>query len=251
MTRIKNFKNILIVGATSAIATETAKLFTHCECSFFLIARNEEKLNTVASDLSSKGASKIGKETADLNVLDNHFSLIQKARDFLGNIDLMLIAHGSLPNQKQCEQFPAELQLALSTNFLSIVSIVTAAANVFEQQENGTIAVISSVAGDRGRKSNYIYGAAKGGTNIFLQGLRNRLHSKNIQVLTIKPGFVNTPLTKHISQNFLFVQPEVIAKGIVKALATNKHTVYLPSFWRLLMLVIRSIPECIFKRLSL
>jgi short-subunit dehydrogenase len=111
--------------------------------------------------------------------------------------------------------------------------------------------VISSVAGDRGRQSNYIYGSAKGALNIYLQGLRNRLHKANVQVLTIKPGFVDTPMTHEFKKGLLWVKPQTIAKDIVKGITHRRHEIYTPGFWRFIMLIIKLIPECLFKRLKL
>jgi len=140
----------------------------------------------------------------------------------------------------------------MDINFLSVVSLLTPIANRFEENKRGTIAVISSVAGDRGRQSNYVYGAAKSGLDAFLQGLRNRRSKADVHVLTIKPGFVDTPMTAHIPERGpLWAQPEDVAKGIVSAIEKQKYVVYLPRFWSLIMLIIRSIPERIFKKLSL
>jgi decaprenylphospho-beta-D-erythro-pentofuranosid-2-ulose 2-reductase len=124
-------------------------------------------------------------------------------------------------------------------------------AKQLEQQGHGCIAVISSVAGDRGRQSNYVYGTAKGALSIFLQGLRNRLGKTGVQVLTIKPGFVDSPMTKDFDKGLLWVKPAMIAQGILRAIEKKKEVVYLPFFWRYIMLIIKMIPEKIFKRLTL
>jgi short-subunit dehydrogenase len=136
---------------------------------------------------------------------------------------------------------------------LSVVSLLTPLANQFASKGRGLLAVISSVAGDRGRQSNYVYGAAKSGLDAYLQGLRNRLFKSGVQVLTIKPGFVDSPMTAHIEGRggALWAQPEDIAQGIVKAIEKRKDVVYLPGFWALIMLIVRSVPEWLFKRLSL
>ena len=120
-----------------------------------------------------------------------------------------------------------------------------------EERKYGCIAVISSVAGDRGRQSNYIYGTAKGALTLFLQGLRNRLARSNVQVLTLKPGFVDTPMTAHLKKGLLFVSPETIAKGILRSIQKKKNEVYLPWFWYFIMKIIKTIPEFIFKRMKL
>ena len=156
-----------------------------------------------------------------------------------------------MPDQKACE---ASVELTLreiDTNALSVIALSTLLAQDFAAQGSGTLAVISSVAGDRGRQSNYVYGAAKCMLDLFLQGLRNRLARQGVHVLTIKPGFVATPMTAAFPKGALWAKPEVIADGIVRAIAAQRDVVYLPGFWRLIMLVIRHIPEAIFKRLSL
>ena len=244
-------RRILIVGATSAIAQETAKRFASVGESLFLVARNKEKLEAVAQDLRVRGAAKVECAVLDMNDLERHEPLLQEATEALGGLDGVLIAHGTLPDQKACEASYAVAEQELKTNFLSIVSLLTPLANRFEAQRGGFIAVISSVAGDRGRGSNYLYGAAKGGVSLFLQGLRNRLHPAGVSVITIKPGFVDTPMTQDIEKNALFAQPEKVAAGIVRAIDKEREVVYLPSFWRFVMMMIRSVPEPLFKRLKL
>ena len=244
-------RRILIVGATSAIAQEVSKRFASAGESLFLVARDGTKLDSVAQDLRVRGAAKVACKVMDVNDFEAHEPLVQAAADALGGLDGVLIAHGTLPDQKACEADFAVAERELKTNFLSVVSLLTPIANRFEAQRGGFIAVISSVAGDRGRGSNYLYGAAKGGVSLFLQGLRNRLHPAGVSVITIKPGFVDTPMTADIDKNALFAQPERVAAGIVKAVEQKREVVYLPPFWRAIMLLIRAVPEPIFKRLKL
>lgn len=207
-------RKVLIVGATSAIAQETAKRFAEGGDQLFLAGRSPEKLDALVADLRVRGADKVASLALDLNDFDRHPYLINMASEALGGLDTVLIAHGTLSDQKACEQ---DFQVALKeyhTNFLSVVSLLTLLANRFEAQGHGCLAVISSVAGDRGRQSNYFYASAKGGLSVFLQGLRNRLASKGVQVLTIKPGFVDTPMTTGFKKGALWVGPNVIAAGI-------------------------------------
>lgn len=241
-------RKILICGATSAIARETAKLFARDGDHFFLVGRNAEKLRAVARDLKVRGAEKAECFTADLNDFDMHEEMIRKAVESLGGLDTVFIAHGSLSDQKQCEKDYRHAEHELRTNFLSVVSLLTPIANLFEAQGGGTITVISSVAGDRARRSNYIYGTAKGALSLFLQGLRNRLNGKGTHVLTVKPGFVDTPMTEDLPKNMLFARPEQIAKGIYRAINKKKDVVYLPGYWRVIMGLIKHIPERYFKR---
>jgi len=244
-------KRILILGATSAIAEQTARRYAERGEQLLLVARDEDKLKRLADDLKIRGADKTAWQAADLNETEQHATLLDKVRQELGELDMVLITYGTLGDQKAGEtDFNNALQ-ELQTNCLSVLSLLTHIANRFEAQQSGTIVVISSVAGDRGRQSNYIYGTAKGALTIFLQGLRNRLSKAGVQVITIKPGFVDTPMTKDFKKGLLWVKPEVIANGIINAVDKRKDIVYLPFFWRYIMLVIKLIPEKFFKKMSL
>ncbi len=245
-------KQVMVIGATSAIAQSVARLYAVRGARMFLVARNAERLAAVADDLRVRGAAAVDFIAADLADHGRHGEILAAAWSALPGMDVALIAHGVLPDQSQCQLSVADTLHALNINFLSVVSLLTPLANQFEASQRGTIAVISSVAGDRGRKSNYIYGSAKSGLDAFLQGLRNRLSKLGVHVVTIKPGFVDTPMTAHIPERgLLWAQPEDVAAGIVNAIDKQKDVVYLPRFWALIMLIIRSIPERIFKRLNL
>jgi short-subunit dehydrogenase len=187
----------------------------------------------------------------DLNSLDRHQELIQMAIDTLGGLDIVLISHGTLGDQQLCQQSVSKTIEELNTNFTSVISLLTILANYFEQQRHGCIAVVTSVAGDRGRPSNYIYGTSKGAVTIFLQGLRSRLYKSSVTVLTIKPGLVDTPMTASLRKGLLFAQPGKVGKGIYKAIKKRKDVLYIPWFWRPIILIVKSIPEGIFKRLSM
>jgi short-subunit dehydrogenase len=177
--------------------------------------------------------------------------MLQRAEQFLGGLDTVLIAYGTLSDQKGCES-SVELTLSeLKTNAVSAVALLVPVANRFAEQKAGTIAVISSVAGDRGRASNYVYGSAKALLTTFLSGLRQRLRPLGVAVVTIKPGFVDTPMTAAFKKGALWAQPQQVAAGIVRAIDRRSGTVYVPGFWRLIMFIIRAIPESVFVRLQL
>lgn len=218
---------------------------------FMLVARNPRKLSTVAQDLVTRGAGAVDTWVLDLNDTAAHEAMLSAAVERMGGIDLALIAHGVLGDQAAAEADFETAAAILHTNFISAVSLCTWLANYFESRGNGTLAVISSVAGDRGRKSNYLYGASKGALNVFLDGLRNRIDREGVQVLTIKPGFVATPMTAHVQRNALFASPDQIAKGIVRAVERRRDVVYLPWYWGGIMLAIRLIPGGIFKKMNL
>jgi len=242
---------ILIIGATSVIAHETTKYFAAEGAELFLVGRNPEKLAIIKADLEVRGAKCVETYVLDLAELDKHEVLINAAEKALGGLDAVLIAHGTLGDQA-ASQTSVEVTLKeLNTNFLSAISLLTIIGNRFEAQRRGVIAVISSVAGDRGRQSNYVYGTAKAGLTAFLQGLRNRLAKSNVTVLTIKPGIVDTPMTAQVKKNPLFANPAQVGYSIYKAMKAGKDEIYVPWFWRYIMLIIVHIPEFIFKRLSL
>lgn len=242
---------VLIVGATSAIAQETARLFAKEGAELFLVGRNADKLETVAADLRVRGAHQVETLVMDATELDRHQALFDQVLDSLGGLDTVLIAHGTLSDQDKAEQSVEETLRELNTNFLSAVSLSTIVANYFEKQKRGCLAVISSVAGDRGRQSNYVYGAAKGGLNVFLSGLRNRLFKSGVTVLTIQPGFVATPMTAHLKQGPLFVSAAKVGADIYQAIQKKRDVLYTPFFWRYIMLIIKNVPEPVFKRLKL
>ena len=243
-------KTVLALGATSAIGEATLRLLAERGARFYLVARNQEKLNAVAADLQTRGATGVATHVMDLDDTAAHAAMLAAAAQSLGTIDLALLAHGVLGTQEDTEASYAAAEAVLRTNFLSPVSLITWLANYFESTRQGTLAVISSVAGDRGRRSNYVYGASKGALNVFLEGVRARLDRVGVQVLTIKPGFVATPMTAHLPQGPLFAKPSQVAQGIVKAIEKRRDVVYLPGFWRVIMLIIRVIPGRIFKKLN-
>lgn len=244
-------KKIVIFGASSAIAAATAKIYATQGAEILLIARNAEKLEAVKNDLIARGAAKVQTIVSTLGETSGHKTLFAEIHLLQPEFDIALIAYGSLGNQQKQQVDFGEIKQELEINFISVVSLLTSLASYFSRKKSGTIAVISSVAGDRGRQSNYIYGAAKGALTITLQGLRNQLFPIGVHVLTIKPGFVDTPMTADVKKNFLFVTPEQIASGIVDAIEKKRDVAYLPWFWRYIMLIIRIIPEFIFKRLKL
>jgi decaprenylphospho-beta-D-erythro-pentofuranosid-2-ulose 2-reductase len=245
-------KKILMVGAGSAIAEATARLFAQRGDALFLVGRKADILESMCADLRVRGASTVGMQVMDANDFDAHEPMLQNAQNVLGgDLDTVLIAHGTLSDQKACEASVDLTMRELTTNALSFVALLTRLAPRFEQRKAGTIVVISSVAGDRGRQSNYVYGSAKALVTAFTSGLRQRLYASGVAVVTIKPGFVDTPMTASFPKGALWAKPQKIAAGIVSAVDHSSTVVYLPSFWRLIMFVIRSVPETVFRRLKL
>lgn len=244
-------RKIAIIGATSAIAEATARLFAADGDALFLVARNPQRLAAIAGDLRVRGASAAHTLEMDANAFERHATVLDRATEQLGGLDILLIAHGTLSDQAACER-SARLTLAeLNTNALSVISMLTEAANRFERQGAGTIAVISSVAGDRGRKSNYVYGTAKAAVSTFLEGLRHRLHEHGVHVLTIKPGMVDTPMTADFGKGMLWATPERVARDIHRAIKARRDVCYTPFFWWGIMRIIVLMPRRLFKRTGL
>jgi short-subunit dehydrogenase len=244
-------RKILVLGATSGIAEATCRIWATQGASLFLVARNPQKLAAVAADLRTRGASYVGTAVADLDDTDHHPELLAHAVNSLTGMDIAYLAHGILGEQADAEQdFNAAAQI-IYTNFMAPVSLLTWLANFCIQRHAGTLAVISSVAGDRGRKSNYLYGSSKAGLSAFLAGLRNRVDREGVHVLTIKPGPTRTAMTATMPNSEKFADVDSVAESIASAIDKRKDVLYVPFQWRAIMFVVRNIPERIFKKLNL
>lgn len=239
---------IVILGATSGVAQSVSKLIASADTEFYLVARDAEKLSMVAADLKARGST-VHEIVMDLAELDSHESLFAQIK--IANHVFMF--HSTLPDQSVLESDWKLAKQSLDVNLLSSLSLLHGFANQLEKQGNGSLVVVTSVAGDRGRASNYWYGTAKGALSIHCQGLRNRLSKVGVNVLTVKPGFIDTAMTSHIPKKpaALWASSDQVAQGIVNGWRKEKNVIYTPVFWRFIMLIITSIPETIFKRLSL
>jgi hypothetical protein len=241
----------LIFGATSAIAEATARRFAARGDSLFLVARNAERLQAVADDLRVRGAARVAHAVLDAADIDHFEAVLDAAATEIGALDAALIAHGTLPDQLACQGSPELTRQALTVNAISYLALCSLLANRMEAQGHGVIAVISSVAGDRGRQSNYVYGTAKATVSTFASGLRQRLRDRGVRIVTVKPGFVDTPMTAQFKKGLLWASPDSVAEDIVRAMDRGTPVIYTPWFWRPIMAIIRAIPEVIFRRLHL
>lgn len=213
---------ILIIGATSAIAQGVARIYAERGASISLAGRDRSKLEIIAADLIARGATEVSVNAA------------------APECDIALIAAGALSEN---------VRESIEVNFASVAENALELAR--RAKPGSVIAVITSVAGDRGRQSNFIYGSAKAGLDAFLSGLRNRFCKTGVHILTIKPGLVDTPMTAHLKKGPLYVSPDRAARGIVRAIESRADVAYVPWWWRIIMMVIRAIPEPIFKRMRL
>lgn len=243
--------NILIIGATSAIAQAAAREWATRGESFVLVARDRVKLDTIRDDLIARGAGEV--VILRENFLEHGASgpLCSKLEDLQLDLDVLFVACGMLPDAERAALDMEYLENTLRVNFIGILPYLEWAGRKFAQQRSGTIAVISSVAADRGRKGNYQYGAAKAGLDTYLSGLRNLLSKEGVHVLTIRPGFVDTPMTRSMKKGLLFSSPDRVGSDIVRAVARRSEILYSPWYWRWIMFVICAIPEKLFKRMTI
>jgi short-subunit dehydrogenase len=244
-------KRILVLGATSGIAEACCRLWAERGDSLYLVARNADRLGAVAADMRTRGASSVDTSVADLDDTSTHPELLAHAINSLGGLDIAFFALGVLGDQSEAERSFATANQTLHTNFTAPVSLLTWLANYCAQRHGGTLAVLSSVAGERGRKSNYVYGSSKAGLTAFVDGLRNRIDREGVRVMTIKPGPVKTAMTAGMKGSGKFADADSVAATLVKAIDKGTDVVYVPGIWRVIMAVIRAVPERIFKKLNL
>jgi short-subunit dehydrogenase len=244
-------RRILVLGATSGIAEAVCRRWAERGESLFLVARNEDKLAAVAADMRTRGAAYVDTAVADLDDTGIHAELLAHAINSLTGLDIAFLALGVLGDQPKAERSFLDAAQILHTNLVAPVSLLTWLGNYCAQRHAGTLAVLSSVAGERGRKSNYVYGSSKAGLTAFVDGLRNRIDRDGVHVMTIKPGPVKTAMTAGMKGSEKFADVESVATTLVKAIDRGTDIVYVPGVWRVIMAVIRSIPERIFKKLNL
>jgi len=239
-------RHVLIFGATSAVAAEVAVLCAARGDRLHLVGRTPSKLAEVEGRCAP---ARVTTQTADFSQLDQNPECVKIALSTLGRVDCALIAHGDLGDQLASEQSFVEAEKIFRVNFTSVVSLLIPLANHLEQARAGSLGVITSVAGERGRPRNYTYGAAKGALNVYLQGLRTRLYASGVSVTTLKLGPVDTPMTRDHKKHLLFGKPQSVARSILHALDTEVPEAYVPSFWRATMPIVRNTPEWLFQRL--
>jgi len=248
----KPVRRVAVFGATSDIAAAFARRCAEAGDRLVLIARDPNEMARLSADLLVRGAKQVVRIEADFSLGAALPETAIAAFEALGGLDIALIAYGSLPVQADLLTDPEAAEAALYLNFTSPALLSNLLANRFESAGAGTLAVITSVAGDRGRQSNYIYGAAKGGLQIFLEGLRHRLFPVGVNVLDIRPGFVATKMTEHLPKGGpLWATPEKVAADIAGAIEKRGAVLYTPWFWRGIMTVVGGLPRPLFHRSKL
>lgn len=244
-------KNLVVIGANSEIAKHTVSLWAYDFQHLFFFSRDVKNLQ--------KFKKKLLKSNPNLKITIKFFNAEKKASflmlkkfiNSLNSLDLLFIAYGFFLNQKKLESQPDsinEIRKIININLLSVINVVELFTSIFIKQKYGKLVVISSIAGDRGRRSNYIYGSSKAGLCAYLSGLRQRLLKDNIQVITVKPGIVNTPMIHNEKIPILLISdPKNVAYSIVKGTRNNDPIIYSPYYWKFIMALIKFIPECLFK----
>lgn len=244
-------QRVVILGATSAIAEASARIWARRGARLALVGRDKERLAAIAADLIAQGAAEamvFALDCARANANDE-LTVIVGA---LGGLDVLLLAYGTLVDQKRLEADPDATGKLIQTNFTSAVAWCLAASAVLERQRSGVLLVIGSVAGDRGRRSNFIYGACKGGMARLVEGIAHKLAPVGARAVIVKPGLVDTPMTARFEKKGrLWAKPEAVAQIIVRAAEGAGGVVYAPAFWRWLMLIIRHLPSLAFDRMNL
>ena len=242
-------KNVLILGATSDMALAIARKYAEEHWCVTLAGRDKEALEAIAGDLKIRSESSTRTALFDAVEFDNHAGFYEKLEE---KPDVVIACFGYMGDQEKIQSDFQEVRKTIDANFTGMVSILNIVANDFETRGRGSIAAISSVAGDRGRQSNYVYGSAKAGLTAYLSGLRNRLAIKGVHVMTIKPGFVRTKMTENMElPSSLTATPEQVAEAVFNGIAKKRNVVYVLWMWQFIMLVIQHIPEPIFKKMKL
>lgn len=244
-------KRIVIVGATSGIAVQCARLWAKATIELALVGRDQLKLDQIAQDLMVRSPkSKILTKTADFEDKQEIETLVSELSE--KPVDIVLIAHGTLPDQKQCQKDLLLCQRTLEINGVSPALFAEAFSKAMEKFNWGTLAIIGSVAGDRGRKSNYVYGAAKGLIERYAQGLQHRFANTKVNVVLIKPGPTDTPMTALMkSRGLQLASPQVVARDIVNGIDKGSRLIYTPKKWGLIMMAVKLIPSVIFNKTNL
>jgi len=242
---------VLILGATSRIAQQVGHRYAERGHAVYVAARDTTEAGRIAQDIAIRHDVPTASGTFDALAFASHRALVEHVEDALGPIEVALLAFGEMGDQSESERDFEKARRVIDINYTGSASIAEAIARAMSERERGAIIGISSVAGDRGRQSNYFYGSAKGAFTLYLQGLRNRLNAVGVQVMTVRLGFVDTRMTFGMETGIPIASPEAISEAILQHQSKGADDIYLPKFWRGIMGIIKTIPEGVFKKLSL
>jgi NAD(P)-dependent dehydrogenase (short-subunit alcohol dehydrogenase family) len=243
--------SVLVLGATSPIARAIAREYARRGADVALGARDVAEAVRLAGDLRVRFGVRAAAYRFDALDYGSHRQLVRQAGEEIGSVDVAVVAFGELGDRERSIEDFESARIVLETNYLGAASVCEAVARVMAAAGRGTIVGIGSVAGDRGRFSNYFYGSAKGGFALYLQGLRARMYHHGVHVVTVKPGFIDTPMTWGRMGRLPVASPESLARAVAKAVDRRRDVVYHPWFWRGIMAVVRLVPESRWKRLKI
>lgn len=247
---LKTPLRVLILGAGSGIAQATARLYAAEGATIGLAGRHPARLAAIAADLKVRGAAATEMFDVDFTAPDAASTLTTMA-DKLGGLDHIILAYGVLGDQNLADRDEAAAMAIIDVNFRSVTAWALAAANLLERHGKGSLVVLGSVAGDRGRRSNYVYGAAKAGLAVLIQGISHRFRGEGPRVVIVKPGPTDTAMTVGLNKGGpLWATPEAVAAVVRKAAESGGPVVYAPARWRLIMAIIRSIPATLFNKMN-
>jgi decaprenylphospho-beta-D-erythro-pentofuranosid-2-ulose 2-reductase len=249
--RTPDVQRVLAFGGTSVIAQAVLRRLAAQGAAVCMVGRNADRLQIVADDLAARGSSRAVYRVIDFRDYSAYDMIVSEAAEQLGGLDLVIVAHGQLSDQARSRRDVTYMVDQLHVNLVSAVVAVGVAADRFEAQGSGTIIVLGSVAGDRGRRSNYVYGSAKAALAAFSEGVRHRLRPSGARVILVKPGLVDTPMTSRLKKNPLYATPDRVASDVLGAIRDGRDVVYSPFWWRYVMAAIRALPGWIFLRLPL
>ncbi len=250
---LKPSNRVIILGALSAMATAAARIYATEGAALVLVARNDERLKSLAADLRARGAVQVETAAMDLEAEAAQAPLhLADWKQRLGGVDHVHLIYGYLGEQTKASADPDELTRIVTSNFTSAVHWCEAAANILRVQKHGSLVAVSSVAGDRGRQSNYAYGAAKGGIALFVQGIAHSLAGTGARAVVVKPGFVDTPMTDGLKKGGpMWASADQLGRALRRAADTGGPIQYAPGKWRLVMAIIRSVPAFVFHKTKL
>lgn len=252
MTEPSKTLRVLILGATSGIAEATGRIYAREGARLLLAARQPQRLEDIAADLRTRGAAQVETAVVDFAAETDYRARLVDLAERLGGLDHILLAYGVLGDQEAARSDWPQAASIIDVNFRSAAGWTLAAADYLEHQGNGSLVVLGSVAGDRGRRANFIYGAAKAAIATLVEGIAHRFAGKGPHVVVVKPGPTDTPMTAGMKKGgLLWSSPERVAAIVRKAADGGAPVVYAPWFWRYIMLVIRFLPASIFNKLNI
>lgn len=244
-------KNILIIGANSALIEPSIYKFAEKKYNLFLVSRNYSKINRLCSNLANKFSIKVKYLIADMSDAESIKKIYESFFSNYKVIDILLISYGILNYKNFAYHSLKEKQIYYFVNSISKILVIESFLDKFKSQKFGTMAIISSVAGDIGKSSNYEYGSNNAMINNYLDGLRQKLFQYNIKIVNLKPGLISTPMTYHLKKNFLFSTPEKISNSIINSIEKTNRDIYLPFYWKYIVFIIKQLPKFIYNRINI